>query len=392
MKIAFELNFTQKLIHSLTLNGWLFFDFQNLDPISVNLLKIKNSSRRWFYFVPSQGVAVKFVHAAENEILDHLPGKKVVYRGGDELKIELGKVMAGRKKIAAQYSPFGELPYISRLDAGTFELLKSLDIGLVSSAHLVQMINSKWSEGQWNMHIAAAKELHEIVHKTFRWMKKKMSDHHEVTELTTQAYILKELSRRGLQTEFNPVVAAGRNSGIPFYMPDAEHNAAILPGQIIQFYVAAKEKNEQAVYATQAWVGYTGHTVPEEMAKVFKILVTARDEAILFIQKNLKLKKNITGFEVDEVIQRIIKSESYHNYYVHRSGYSLGMTLDVEGVTIDSLEVKDSRKIIPQTCFSLEPALYFAQYGLRTSANVYIAKNGPQTYGNPLQTEILKIL
>ena len=271
MKIAFDLNSSQKLIRSLNLNGWLFFDFQNLDHISVNLLGIQKSSRRWFYYVPSQGAAVKFVHAAENEILGHLPGKKVVYRGWDELKNELRNAMAGKKKIAAQYSPFGELPYISRMDAGTFELLKSLDIGLVSSADLVQMINSKWSEGQWNMHITAAKELHEIVHKTFRWMKKKMSNHLEVTELTTQAYILKELSKRGLQTDINPIVAAGRNSGIPSYMPLPDRNTAIMPGQIVQLYVAAKEKNDQAVYATQAWVGYTGNTVPDEMEKVFKI-------------------------------------------------------------------------------------------------------------------------
>lgn len=391
MHDTFELNFVQKLIRESKLAGWLFYDFQGMDPISLNILKVGPGSRRWFYYVPARGAPVKIVHAVDSFNLDHLPGQKRVYLGWRDLRKEL-KSVAGQKRLAVQFSIKNTLPDVSRIDAGTFELLRDLGVNPVSSANLVQILRSKWSEGQVNTHMNAAKELNEAIQKSLKWIKRKIGNHEEVTEWSVLNYLSKEMINRGLISDVYPRVATGQNSGIPFYMPSEKNHAPLLPGQIIQIYISGKEKSEQAVYATQAWVGFLGNKIPDHVSRVFKVLVDARDTAIQFTDDAMKSDKKITGFEVDQQIQNILVNAGYESYVLHRTGHSIGKDLVVEGVSIDSLEIHDERHIIPQTCFTLEPALYFSEYGMRISANVYVDVKNAGIKTASLQTEITQIL
>jgi Xaa-Pro dipeptidase len=391
----FDLRTIQKAIKDTKLNGWLFYDFHGSDPIGKRILNLSldiNHTRRWYYYIPAQGVPVKLVHSIERDVLDHLPGKKIVYLGWQEMEDKLRTVFKIGDKIAVQYSPKNAIPYISRMDAGTFELLKSFKVKLLSSADLVQKFEACLTQFQLNTHINAAKLLNNIVQKTFQIIKQKIGAHEEINEFIIQQFMIDELKNRGLYYDQAPIVAANQNSGNPHYTPSQENNSPIYPGSLIQLDIWAKENNDNAIYADISWVGYVGNVVPDEQMKIFNIIKTARDRAVDFIDISIKSNKIIYGWQVDDIARNIINDAGYGSYFLHRTGHSIGRDLHANGVNIDNLETKDERKIIPGTCFSIEPGIYFSKYGMRTEIDVYVDENGAHVFTQPVQENIVAIL
>src|SRR6267142_1458758 len=111
----------QAALREAKLDGWLFYDFRHSDPLAYRILKLDENmlaSRRWFYYVPDSGEPVKIVQSIEQFKLDSLPGKKLVFRGWQELHARLREVLAPsakelNRRIAMQYSPMNDIPYIS---------------------------------------------------------------------------------------------------------------------------------------------------------------------------------------------------------------------------------------------------------------------------------------
>ena len=188
----FSLNAIQKGITRAKLDGWLFYDFMGNDPVGRSIIKISPdimNSRRWFYFIPSQGVPIKLVHTLENKILDHLPGRKEVYIGWEEMVKLLQGVIKSKSRIAVQYSAKNAIPMISRIDAGMFELLNSFRLILVSSGDLVQEFDACLSKPQINTHLNTSGELQVIFDKTVRYIKRKLKRHQEVNEQGVQKFL-----------------------------------------------------------------------------------------------------------------------------------------------------------------------------------------------------------
>ncbi len=392
---GFNLRAIQKTLADLKIDGWLFYDFQGSDPIGRTILQVPHETaqtHRWYYFIPKEGAPVKIVHSIERGILDHLPGKKQVYVGWRELEDKLNFSVGKSSLIAAQYSSENAIPNISRLDAGTFELLQRLKITIVSSGELIQLFESRWSEGQLNTHLNTAKHLHEIVQKSFRLIKRKINGHQEITELSLQKWIMLELDKRGLCSDLPPIIASGSNSGNPHYLPTEQQNSPMLPGDVVLLNLWAKERSASAVYAVITWMGYVGKAVPDKFQALFSLICQTRDRTIEHIRTAIKAKKPLLGFQVDDFARKMLKEAGYGSYFLHRTGHSLGRTINAYGANMDNLETYDERPLVSHTCFSIEPALYFSDFGLRSEVNVFVRKQDIQITTQPVQTEIVPIM
>ncbi len=391
----FSLTAIQTSLKQKGLDGWLFYDYRGSDPVGRKILNLRDEgpqTRRWFYFIPVVNAPVKIVHSVERNVLDHLPGKKHVYLSLEEMKEGLSQILKNGNTIAAQYSQNGVLPYVSRIDAGTFELLKSYKVKIKSSADLLQEFEARWTESQLNTHKNSAKLIYEIIENAFRLIKRKIHSHHEITEYSLQKYLMTEMKKRGLIFDHPPIVATGKNSGDPHYIPTKLKSDTIYPKSIVQLNLWGKEKDENAVYAVIAWVGYVGKEIPAEKAEKFEKICSARDLAVSHIDKMIKENKKIYGWQIDDLVRNDLKRAGYGSYFLHRSGHSIGREVNDAGTNIDNLETRDERQIIEKTCFSIEPGLYFSDYGMRSEINVYVDRKGAHVYTQPVQNEIFPIM
>ena len=397
---GFDLPAIQKALKTAGLDGWLFYDFRGSDPLAARILKLRvrtASSRRWFYYVPASGEPVKIVHAIEQARLDELPGKKLVYAPWDVLQIDIKETLLANAKagikprVAMQYSPDNNIPYISRVDAGTIELIRSFGVDIISSGDLIQQFEAVWNAGQFAMHKTANEKTYQIIQEAFGEIKRRINAEIPTTEYDIQQFMEKRFGEEGM-TEDSPDVSVGANTANPHYGPTKEKSAPIKKGDFVLFDVVSKLKKPKATYADLTWVGYVGDSVPPEYVKIWNIVRDARDAAFNFVRSAMKDKKFITGAEVDDVSRGVIKRAGYGEYFTHRTGHNIGEEVHGSGTHIDNFETRDTRRILPRTCFSIEPGIYLTgKFGVRSEIDVYVTDDDAISV-TPLQTEIIAIL
>jgi Xaa-Pro aminopeptidase len=395
----------QAALREANLDGWLFYDFRRSDPLAYRILKLGDrgvTTRRWFYYIPVVGEPVKVVHSIEQFRLDSLPGRKIIYRSWQELHASVGDALASGglksrrvilRKIAMQYSPQNDIPYVARVDAGTIELVRSMPgVSVVTSADLVQQFEATLTPEGLAMHREAADKLHRIIMDAFAEIARRIRADEPTTEYDIQQFINRRLTEEGM-TAGGPNVSAGANSANPHYQPDSQHSAPIRRGDFVLFDVSEKLKKPGAIVADQTWVGYVGETVPEEYVRIFNIVKDARDSATDFVRRAFREGRSIRAAEVDDVSRGVIKRAGYGEQFTHRTGHSIGEEGHGNGANIDNFETKDSRRVIPRTCFSIEPGIYLeGKFGVRSEINVYVSERDAEVTGQPIQTEIVAIL
>ena len=375
------------------LDGWLFYDHHRRDPIAARILGSGNgmNTRRWFYLIPARGEPRKLVHRIESAALDHLPGRKTVYSGRDELETGLKRTLGGAKTVAMQYSPRNEIFYVSLVDAGTVELVRGLKCRVVTSADLVQKFEASWTPAQAESHRAAGVLVDQITQGAFRRAAEHVREGRAITEYDLVQWMLGEFRANGLETEDGPNASVGPSSGDPHYEPREGKSRPIRKGDLLLLDVWAKLARPDSVYYDITWMGYLGAEVPDRYAKVFAVAREARDAAVAFVQKNVRAGRPIAGFQVDRVARGIITKAGYGKNFVHRTGHNIGRDVHGAGANMDDLEIHDVRRILPHTCFSIEPGIYFPEFGVRTEVNVYVNDGDAGTTG-AVQREILALL
>jgi Xaa-Pro aminopeptidase len=376
------------------IDGWLFYDHHHRDPIAANILGVGRNgmaTRRWFYFIPAKGEPRKLVHRIEQGALDGLDGNKLVYSGWEELHKNLPKLLAGSKTIAMQYSPENNIPYIGLVDAGTIELLRKFKKKIVSSANLVQKFEASWSHEQAQGHFEAGRIVDRITREAFARAAEFVKEGKPLTEDQLQQWIVDEFHARGLTSAEPPIVAVQPNNGNPHYAPVAGSSRPIRAGDLLLLDIWAKREIAGSVYYDITWVGYLGNRVPDSYAKIFRIVREARDNAVKFIQEAVAKRREIHGWEVDRVARKTIEKAGYGKYFVHRTGHSIGQEVHGNGANMDGLETRDDRKIVPHTCFSIEPGIYLPGFGIRSEVNVYVDEKEARVTG-AVQEEILPLL
>lgn len=379
-----------------SLDGWLFFDFRNTNILMRRILKLPESqvlTRRYLYYVPSIGEPVKIVHQIEAGNLDTLPGDKRTYSSWQDYEMAIHHTLPRGSRIAMEFSPRNAIPYISRVDAGTIDLIREFGVEVVSSADLVQLFEAVWDDYKWETHKRASKLVIEVKDEAFSFIKKKISAKAKITECDVQQFILKKFDEKGLFTGHSPIVAVNENSGNPHYEPKIDKHSEIKENDFVLIDLWAKTKEKGSVFADYTWSGFVGKEVPEEYSKIFEIVAGARDTAVEFLKSQFDKGQFIAGWEVDRITRKYIIEHGYGNFFIHRTGHSIGEEEHGNGANIDDLENHDTRQILPQTCFSIEPGIYLDKFGIRTEINIFITKDREVIEtGLPKQTEILKIL
>ncbi len=380
-------------LRAAKLDGWLFYDFRGRDPIAQHILSLPEAmrTRRWYYFVPAKGTPKKLVHKIESESLAALPGETLYYAKQGELHKNLRKVLGRAKKVAMQYSPKNEIPYVAMVDAGTIELVRSAGAKVVSSADLVQKYDACWSAAQLESHLSAGVVIDRIVYGAFKYAARFVREKKAITEYDLKQWILREFEAGGLWTEEGPDVAVNSHASDPHYGPTAESAAPIREGDLLLLDVWGKKKTPGSVYYDVTWMGYLGAKVPEKYAKIFSVVRDARDKATNLIRERVAAGKPLQGRQVDQAARRVIEKAGYGKYFFHRTGHSIGEKVHGNGANMDGLETNDVRHLIPHTCNSIEPGIYLPEFGVRSEVNVYIGEGEAQVTG-AIQTEILPLL
>lgn len=383
----------QKALKAQKLDGWLFYDIMHRDPIAYRVLGLEGlmAKRRWFYMIPAKGAPRKLVHRIESLALDSLPGEKMQYAAAGELTKNLKKLVGRAKKVAMQYSPKNLIPYISLVDAGTVELIRAQGCKVVSSADLVQEFEAAWSPAQLASHLTAGKAIDRITQVAFAEAARRVRAKQSFTEYDLQQFMVEQFRAEGVTADSAPIVAVGPHAGDPHYEPKPQGSAPIREGDLLLLDVWGKTLAPASVYYDITWMGFLGAKVPEKYARIFSVLREARDAAIAFVQTSVKAGRAIEGWQVDRAARQVIRKAGHGNAFVHRLGHNIGQEVHGTGANMDDLETHDIRRVMPRTCFSVEPGIYFPEFGVRTEVNVYV-EDGQARVTGAIQSEILALL
>ncbi|RMH16994.1 MAG: aminopeptidase P family protein [Acidobacteria bacterium] len=394
--IADRLQSIQDALAAAELDGWLFACFQGNDPISLSFLGLDREgllvTRRCYYLVPRQGPPKKLLHALEPAMLDHLPGEAARYLTWREHRRELFRLLAGCRRLAVQYSPGNQLPSVSRLDAGTADLLRAAGCELCSSADLVQRFAAVWSDEQLQSHRRAARHLNEIVRGAFRHVGEQLRAGQEGDEYRVQQRILEQFEARGLWTESAPIVAVNDHSADPHYQPSAGASAPIRAGDFLLIDLWAKEKQPGSIYADITWCGVCAAAPSDRQQEIFGIVAAARDAGYEQVASRYP-EQPVYGYEVDDACRGVIVEAGYGERFIHRTGHSIDTSDHGQGANMDNLETHDVRRLLPMTGFSIEPGIYLpGDFGVRSEINVALTPEAAEITGGEPQRELLRLL
>ena len=390
-----DLQAIQHALRSQGVDGWLLCDFRNRDYLAYRVLGLnfeKMSSRRWYYYIPARGEPKKLVSAVEPHRLDELPGSTKIYLSWEELHESIRKTLGTKKKIAMQYSPKNNVPYVAFVDAGTIELIKSFGHKILSSADLVQMFVSVISEDGYRTHKEAAAAMDVIRAQAFEEIGKAMRENTGATELDIQQFIMRRFKEEGLVTCDPPMVGTNEHQADPHFDLTKENSRAFKQGDMVLIDLWAKKDVPGGIYYDITWVGYIGSGPPARYQKIFNVVRDARDAAVEFVQDKFLKGKPCYGWEVDDACRNVVRKAGFGKYFIHRTGHSITEETHGNGVNIDNLETRDERMLIPGCCFSIEPGIYLpGEMAARTEINMFIRHDGVAEVTGEVQTELVKI-
>jgi Xaa-Pro dipeptidase len=386
----------QEALRSEGIDGWLLYDFQGSNPIAFRLADMGAqgghlATRRWFYLIPAHGEPRGLVHAIERHNLDHLPGSKSPYAGRTQLESGLKNLLSGLGRVAMEYSPGNAIPYVSRVDAGTIELVREAGVQVVTSGDLVQRFDALWDEQAIASHRDASGKLYRIKDRAFAEVTRRLQAGIATTEFDIQQQMVRWFEEEGLVAESAPNVSAQENAGNPHYLPTAEHHRAIRPDELVLLDLWGKGTQPGSVYADITWVGFTGTAVPAPMTRAFAAVAEARDAAVSFVQDAARAGRTVRGFELDRAARHVLEQQGYGEAILHRTGHSLGEQVHGNGAHLDDYETHDERQLMPGSGFTVEPGVYFDDFGVRTEINVVWGPDCPEVTG-PRQTGIIALV
>jgi Xaa-Pro aminopeptidase len=395
-KVMFDLTAIQKALQGFGFDGWLLYDFRGLNVLARRVVGLSDEpmlSRRWFYLIPAQEEPRKLVHRIEPHALDALPGPAQTYLRWQELEAGVKNLLSGSRKVAMEYVPRNANPYVSRVDAGTVELVRSFGVEVVPSGDLVQIFEACWDDDQWAMHQEAAKHTRSAYDVAFGFIADRVRRAGSVRETEAQQCILDHFQKHGLGTDHPPICAVGPHSGDPHYSPGPDGDGVIKEADFVLIDLWAKLDRPRAVYSDLTWTAFVGREVPERYTKIFQIVARARDAAIAKVQEAFRAKTPLQGWQVDQAARDVIEQAGYGQYFVHRTGHSIGQETHGNGANMDNLETREERRVLPRTCFSIEPGIYLPEFGVRSEVNVFIDKEEKvHVTGGAPQTEVVALL
>ncbi|KAF3361751.1 Uncharacterized protein PHSC3_001701 [Chlamydiales bacterium STE3] len=385
----------QKILQREQIDGWLIYDFRRSNSYGCSFLNIPDDqllTRRFFFWIGKDGSIQKITHRIENP-LSHLPGETLSYSSWEELGLHLSCVLRSAQRVAMEYSPDGAIPEISKVDAGTVDLVRKLGIEVVSSAAVLQEFAAIWDQPKLASHYYAAANLELIFEQVWELIRESIKKKLLITEYDIQQFVLKKYAEIGCITDCLPICAVNQNSADPHYIPSQKTAAPIKKEDIVMLDLGCKQNHSHAVYADLTKMAVVGKRATELQQKVFLAVKEARDKTLHFIREKYGRGETLRGFEIDDFCRESIKSAGYGNFFRHRTGHSIDEMEHGPGTHMDNLETHDWRKLLPNTCFSIEPGIYLPnEFGIRLECNVILHPSGQVEVTGGLQNAIIPIL
>jgi Xaa-Pro aminopeptidase len=386
-----DLNAIQQTLRHARLDGWLFFDHHERDPLAYRVLGFKpvgSVTRRWYYFIPQAGAPRGLVHRIESGRLDLLPGAKTAYSTWQEQTEGVRRLLDGARRVAMQYSPQCAIPYVANVDAGTVELVRSLGAEVVSSAELIQAFEARWTPAMVEMHLEAGRRVDRVRRAAHDFIRDALRRNTPLTEYTVHEFVRQGFEEAGLVTDFGPIAAVNANASDCHYVPTPQQHAPIRPGDLVLLDMWAKLREPDAVFYDITWTAFCGAQPPEKICEVFTVVRDARDAGIRLITETLGAGRPLRGCDVDDVVRGHIVAKGYGQYFTHRTGHSIGREVHGNGANMDNFETHDDRRLVPGTCFSIEPGIYLPEFGARSEVNVLVEEGGARVTGE-MQRDLL---
>lgn len=392
----FNLTAIQSALRQFGFDGWLLYDFRGSNILAQRILHMPagfHGSRRYFYFIPASGQPRKLVHRIETDVLDHLPGTRSIYLRWQELEAGVQSMVQGAGRIAMEYSPRNGNPYISRVDAGTVELVRSFGCDIGSSGDLISLFESVLSDDQLQSHLRASEITNAAFERVWSFIAHRIRQAGSVQEMEVSDEIMRHFEEHGLTTYSPPIVGVDGNGGNPHYATGTGANTTIREGSFVLVDLWAREKPTGSCYSDLTRTGYVGTAVPERYTDVFRIVAAARDAGIACVRDGFAAGREVIGADVDDAVRTVIENAGYGNEFCHRTGHNLAQEVHGNGTHMDNLETCDNRRILPGTLFTIEPGIYLPEFGVRSEINVYVQKDGHVLVtGGPLQSEVVAIM
>jgi Xaa-Pro aminopeptidase len=353
-------------------------------------------TRRWAYLVPARGEPRLLVHAIERGSFPaHVPGRRDSYASWQSFHAGLEAMLAGLpgRRLAMEYFPMAGIPYLSRVDAGTLELVRSLGVTVVSSAELVQQFLCRFDDRQIESHARACRAIDEAKDEAFARVGEEHRRGREPAEHEIQDLLMARFAERGLITDHPPIVAVNGHAGDPHYVPGKDRPTPIRKGDLLLIDLWAKEPGADDPYADITWMAFCGDRPPPKVQEIFRVTAGGRDAGFSLVERAWKEGRKLQGWQVDRVVRDHIGAHGYGDRFVHRTGHSIGFASPHgDGANMDDLETHDTRELLERTAFSIEPGIYLPEEGMgvRLEIDVVLTPGGPRIFSK-LQEELVRI-
>jgi len=363
-------------------DAWVIYDFASTNPAFTKLFGKAFTTRKCFAVIDSKENNRMVCHTIDSFALKKLTISKdfefLCYNTWEQLDDILNKTLSKYNTVMMEISDNGLLPRASHVDYGTVCSVKRFVKNVISSADMFQNITATFDGVSLESHIKAAETIDRIKDDAFMMISREIESCGSVSEYKIQQFIYDEFSRNGMVTDSPPIVAIGKNAKSPHYEPSETEHSYIKKNDLVLIDLWAKYNNDYSVFADVTWMGFVGTEIPRDIQRAFDVIKTAIDKAIAFLEENLP-KRVVLGYEVDDVCNSYITSQGYGKYILHRTGHSISLGEEDHGVgvNIDNFETHDTRQIIDNIAFSIEPGIYTEEFGIREEINVYIKDKKP---------------
>jgi len=365
-----KLSQVQRFLQERGIDGWLVYDFRGTNPFVSRILDHGEGllTRRWFIWIPAKGELQVLVHDIEFGSFPKRGYAVAKYNSRESLVTSLRTLLGGAKTIAMEYSPQNNIPYVSKVDGGTLEMVRSLGVEVVSSGDVLQLLLT-WTPEQLAQHRRAAQALTATKDAALDYIREHVARQKPLTEYQLQQYMGQFIETQGLDPDHPPIVGFGPGAGDPHYAPSANRSKTLEPGDAILMDLWCKVPGDHP-FADITWMAFYG-SPGEAFLRAYHAVIAARDAGMALLRDRYP-QRPVRGYEVDQAVRQVLIDAGFEAHLKHRTGHSLGIqAIHGEAAHFDAFETWDERLVLPGLGFTIEPGVYFPQFGVRSEINVY---------------------
>ena len=237
----------------------------------------------------------------------------------------------------------------------------------------MQRFAAVWNAAAIETHMQASEKLYRVKDRAFAAIRERLRAATPTTEYDIQQLMTGWFRDEGLVTDSPPIVAAAGNGGNPHYMPTASGH----PAHSARRDGAARSLGQARSARRRVRRYHLGRLYRCESRRKSSSRSSRRSPPRATRPSRWCRRRRggpgLQGWQVDRAASTVLRDAGFGAHILHRTGHSLGETVHGNGVNMDDYETHDDRRLLPGTGFTIEPGLYFDDFGVRTEINMLSA-------------------